>query len=280
MLPFVICLCPTYGRHSCLQEMMYCYSLQDYPVDRRILLISDDLGNIKEGSHHLEGVHVLSRTDRFTSITSKYQHLWLAGLDWYANRYPTGGEPIILIMEDDDLYAPWYIRSHVDALLELKTTQGTPTTYSQPHYVLSDGGGRLMVESSHGRFFASIGMWTSSLARAGGFGISRRADFDQDLMHRLSTFSRVDFREIHSRPPINTLRYTPVGLGRVSYIYRWSSSNADHGSQYMTSPDDTGWWDRSSPKEKDPVLQLVPGLRSTAQAYYDYMLTLVPLPVT
>ena len=41
-LPFVSCLCPTYRRPQMMANTIPCFITQDYPADRRELIILDD----------------------------------------------------------------------------------------------------------------------------------------------------------------------------------------------------------------------------------------------
>ena len=46
-LPFVSCLCPTYRRPKLLENSIACFLAQDYPADRRELIVLDDAGELE-----------------------------------------------------------------------------------------------------------------------------------------------------------------------------------------------------------------------------------------
>jgi len=68
--PFFVCLCPTYGRPRMVQNAVACFLAQDYPVDRRRLLILDDAGQIP--AQKGDGWEVFSMSERFESLPAKY----------------------------------------------------------------------------------------------------------------------------------------------------------------------------------------------------------------
>ena len=80
-----------------------CFITQDYPADRRELIILDDAGELKNETG--EGWQNISIPRRFRSLTEKFNAL--AGL--------AQGE-ILVVWEDDDLYLQHRISTHVRAM--------------------------------------------------------------------------------------------------------------------------------------------------------------------
>ena len=46
-LPLVSCLCPTYRRPQLLENSIACFLAQNYPADRRELVVLDDAGELQ-----------------------------------------------------------------------------------------------------------------------------------------------------------------------------------------------------------------------------------------
>jgi glycosyltransferase involved in cell wall biosynthesis len=75
MLPFVSCVCPTYGRAPhylhLLEEAVESFVRQDYPLDRRELLVLNDCA-AQELTCDAPGVRVLNLSVRSPSLGGKY----------------------------------------------------------------------------------------------------------------------------------------------------------------------------------------------------------------
>ena len=65
-LPFVSCLCPTYRRPQMMANTIPCFITQDYPADRRELIILDDAGDLQNETS--EGWQIISIPRRFRSL--------------------------------------------------------------------------------------------------------------------------------------------------------------------------------------------------------------------
>ncbi|MCA9028873.1 MAG: glycosyltransferase family 2 protein [Planctomycetaceae bacterium] len=207
-LPFVSCLCPTYLRPKLLENSLACYLAQDYPADCRELLILDDAGQLTP--QRGDGWEVISVARRFRSLPEKFNAL--AGL--------ARGD-VLVVWEDDDIYLPWHLTAHVDAL----TNGGV----SKPSRVLSLYTGTLQEEAASGRFHASIAFTRKTFETAGGWPLTQRGDFDQQFLTRLSqAATTVD--PCHTYPP--------------SYIFRWGTTHSYHGQGLMQTASDTQWYDR------------------------------------
>jgi hypothetical protein len=158
-LPFVSCLCPTNRRPKPLENSLACYLAQDYLADRRELLILNDAGEL--GNQSGPGWELISISRRFRSLPEKFNAL--AGL--------ARGE-VLVVWEDDDIYLPWHISAHVEAM-------GSEGGFSKPSRVLSDYSGELQTEDATGRFHASIALTRKTFEAAGGRPLTKRGDFDQ-----------------------------------------------------------------------------------------------------
>lgn len=205
-LPFVSCLCPTYRRPKLLENSIACFLAQDYPADRRELIVLDDAGELPNQTG--EGWQIISIRRRFRSLPEKFNAL--AGL--------ARGE-ILIVWEDDDIYLPHHISSHVAAM--------NGHLWSKPSKVLSDYTGQIEAEDASGRFHAILAFTRQAFEQVGGWPLTLRGDFDQQLIARLNAIGRAG---------------DPCQQSAPSYVFRWSSTGAYHGQALMLGPDDEEWY--------------------------------------
>ena len=137
-LPFVGCLCPTYRRPKLLEKSIAFFKAQDYPADRRELIVLDDAGELVNQTG--DGWQIISIPQRFRLLPEKFKAL--DGL---------GQGEILVVWEDDDIYLAHHISSHVTAM-------DGGHLCSKPSNVLSDYAGQVQEEDATGRFHASIAM--------------------------------------------------------------------------------------------------------------------------
>ena len=207
-LPFISCLCPTYRRPRLLANSVACFLAQDYPRDRRELIILDDGGDFE--SQQQDNWQVISISRRFNSLPEKFNAL--AGL--------AAGD-VLAVWEDDDVYLPWHLTAHACALEHLSV--------SKPSRVISTYPGHPIEENAEGRFHASIAFAREAFINCGGWPLTNRADFDQQLLQRLSAVSEIADPCVSHSP---------------SYVFRWATTGTYHAQSLMTSPDDEKWYER------------------------------------
>jgi glycosyltransferase involved in cell wall biosynthesis len=205
-LPFVSCLCPTYRRSKLLENSIACFLAQDYPADRRELIILDDAGELQNQTG--EGWQIISIPRRFRSLPEKFNAL--AGL--------ARGE-ILVVWEDDDIYLPHHISSHVTAM--------DGHMWSKPSKVLSDYTGEIREEDATGRFHASIAMTRQAFEHVRGWPLTLRGDFDQQLISKLNGVGAPG---------------DPCSLAKPGYVFRWGSTGAYHGQALMRGPENETWY--------------------------------------
>lgn len=205
--PLVSCLCPTYRRPDLLANSVACYLAQDYPPNRRELIILDDADQFD--SHSGDGWEITSLRRRFQSLPAKFNAL--AGM--------ARGE-IFVVWEDDDIYLPWHVSAHVKVLQN-------GHSFSKPNTIRSHYAGKWQEESAAGRFHGSIAFTRQAYEAVGGWPLTKRGDFDQMLMSRLSELG-----------PIGN----PVDGSAPSYVFRWEATEAYHGSGLMRGADDSNWY--------------------------------------
>ena len=209
MTPTVYCLCPTFRAKPAklIGNSIACFESQDYPKDKRFLFIYDDTGYFEPVSGDNWSLVVDHR--REPNLSAKYNKM----LSRVSSR------DIVLVWDDDDIYLPWHITSHVKSL---QTSQ-----WSHPEYCYSLYTGKLELEGTRGLFHGSLGAWRNSIKRVGDWPDTLRADFDQKMIRKLANqFGNPGRPE----PP--------------SYVFRWGSTKAPHTQGFMKSPDDETWYDQ------------------------------------
>ncbi len=206
--PFISCLCPTFRRPKLLANILACYLAQDYPPERRELLILDDTGEFAPQSG--PGWELCSVSRRFHSLPEKYNAL--AGL--------ARGDHLA-IWEDDDVYFPWHLSAHAQTLAR--------GGFSKPSRVWCLHDGRLAQEHAAGRFHASVAFSRETSQLCGGWPLTLRGDFDLQFLKRLGEASPVA---------------DPCETHHPGYVFRWMSTQAYHGQAFMRGPENEDWYAR------------------------------------
>lgn len=222
MLPSVACLCPSFRRPSRLiANAIACFEAQTYPAERRRLLVVDDSGGL--APQHGENWDIISLATRYESLPAKYNSMVEMAQD----------ADIIVVWEDDDAYAPGSIGQHVAALED--------HPWSHPSRAWSLYTGKLEQEPAHGRLHASLAM-RKEVAR---WPETKQAQFDLMLLANL--------RREHGDPG------DPCDYGLPTYVFRWGSTGAPHGQNFMRSAVDEEWYDRAGreipiPERDGPII--------------------------
>jgi len=102
--PAVTCLCPTYGRFERLRDAIAGFLLQDYPGEKRLLILNDAPVPIVLGAG-AECVTVVNVPARYPTLGHKRQAL-----------LQMAETPLVAHWDDDDLYLPWHLSACVAAL--------------------------------------------------------------------------------------------------------------------------------------------------------------------
>lgn len=230
-LPYVSCLCPTFHRPQLLANALACFFAQDYPADRMELVILDDGNDFAESpiSFNAPAWSLFSDRNRYPSLPAKFNEM--------VRRYSSPEATVFLVWEDDDVYLPHHVSSHVAALQEM---QNAPdpfdwrrlVAYSKPSRVLSTYTGTPETEGAAGRFHASIAFTLQLFLKTGGWPVTKRADFDQQWLARLAQGAG-DARTVD-----------PCTIAPPSYCFRYGTTQAYHGQHFMRGGEDETWYDR------------------------------------
>lgn len=211
---FITALCPTYRHPELLANSLWLWNQQSYPANRRRLIIFDDDQTFvcQEGSNW----ELHSSPFRWPSLPAKYNTM----LGWAPQETEA-----FLVWDDDDIYLPDYIVSHVRILEE--------QLFSKPSHVYSDYPKQLVVERADGRFHSSIGFRKELIDELGGYPDTHRPDFDQTLITNLTSKARGRIG-------------SPWGSGSgIQYIYSWHTGAA-HCQHTIDAPDSKDWYDRAA----------------------------------
>lgn len=217
-LPFVSCLCPTYGRPELLRNAIQCFLNQTYPANRRELIIWDDLGQYQSMVYMtVKGTfEMISTQETFESLPDKYNAL--------AQR--AQGD-VIAVWEDDDIYLPYHLSSQIREL-----TDASKRVLMKTPEVISHYNGKIFKEASDGRFHGSLVFTRALLDYVKGWPATKRADFDQTVIKLLESNAEQILKNI----------YTYEGETYPSYVFRWESTKQPHGQHYMENAADENWY--------------------------------------
>ena len=194
MLKFAA-ICSTYKRPDLLAEVIECFRQQDYPADRRELIVLDDAGQYC--NHEGDGYRVLSLPRRFRTVGEKRNATAaLASPD--ADAY--------CVWDDDDIYLPWHISAAAMALAQ--------ADYTIPSVVFKGGEAAVIRQANTDLYHGAWSYRRTAFEQAGGYPFIQSGQ-DQGLLAR--------FRQqqlVCSDP----LKYDP----RPSYLYRWHTAHRHH----------------------------------------------------
>jgi hypothetical protein len=111
-LPFVSVICPTWNRREFLPYLLYIYQYQDYPADKRELIIVDDSPESNEDLIDM----LVDRTQHSVRYVHSDKKMILGEKRNLLNRLATG--KYILCFDDDDYYPADKISWQVGAMQE------------------------------------------------------------------------------------------------------------------------------------------------------------------
>ena len=203
-------ICPTWNRPLLLANLVRQFLAQDYPADRRELLILCDSGQFE--SQRGDGWELIAVPRRFHSLPAKYNAL--LGL---VGRHSDA----VVIAEDDDLYSPQHSAACAAALADAE--------FCKPSLVLMTYKGTTSPRDARGRFHASLAMRVDWLRLLGGWPATTEPNFDKRLMGNLTQHGRLG---------------DPIKLGFApTYTYVWDGVRG-HGSAFRKHGKD--WYDRAA----------------------------------
>ena len=202
---------PTYGRRASLLENSIQLFLNQTHQDKTLLLF-DDLGTLADTQASIPSTMLISTNKRCNSVGAKYNIMM---------EFAYGLYDAVVVIDDDDLYLPNHISSHVEVL--------TSHEWSKPSTIISAYHRPPAEEKADGRFHGSIAARTKTIKAVGGWIDTKRATFDQEMLQRLTK---------HSLPGDPCFQHPP------QYVYRWQTSGGGHCSGLMGS---SNWYELYQP---------------------------------
>ena len=227
----ILCLCPTYGRPRLVANALACFLAQDYPEEKRRLVILDDAGQIP--ASQADGWAVISMPVRYNSLPDKYNAL----LSMERVLRPNSRWDAVAVWDDDDIYFPWHLSAAAKAL-----GGGSPSCKPRSVWSLYNATEPFQ-EDATGRFHGSLVVSVPRLRDVGGWIPTRRADFDQQQIAACG-------------PAADMLPHSPDGL--PGYAFRWQSTKAPHCQGLMSSPANEDWYDRYRMAQTERVEDFAP----------------------
>jgi len=235
----VVALCPTFRRPRLVGNAAACFLAQKVG-GKQALLIWDDGGSLQ--AYHNGSIHVIT-SKRFADLGSKYNALAKLAVT-------TLDADFLAVWEDDDIYLPWYLAAHLEAV------RSTARLWSKPSRVLSLYTGSLQEEPAAGRFHGSLFLAREAWRRV-KWPTHGRADFDQEFMARLHKMCG---------PPADPLDIHPV----PGYAFRYGSTKSYHAQHFMKGPADTSWYQAVEQTVIAKTEELRPEFDEETRAVYEH----------
>jgi glycosyltransferase involved in cell wall biosynthesis len=216
----IACLMPTFGRRpELLNNSLACFMSQTH--EDKVLIIVDDLGNLQDCKVP-DNVKVLSSNRRAPSVGSKYNT---------AMHFLEGQYTAALVWDDDDVYLPEYISSHVQVLER--------NEWSKPSSIITAYTNPPSREDAAGRFHGTLGIRRELLHYVNYWEVTRRGTFDQEFIAKLTSAAKAG----------DPIQYAPP-----QYVYRWSTAQCMHSSGMIDGDN----YFKYKPQYTDPITSLTP----------------------
>jgi len=202
----LICLTPTYGRPSLVRNALALFLGQQLrPGDTAHMVILDDAGQI--ATQH-------GGTSPLTWQV-ECRHEWIPLTEKYAPLLAIAGPAAAYVVwDDDDVYLPWHLQAHADAL--------QASAWSHPSRAWSTYGKNPLDEPprekrlSGRHYHGALAVRSDLMSKLGGWPTTDRSNYDKQM---LAACRRA------SGPPGD-----PCAHATPSYIYRWRDTGRDHCS--------------------------------------------------
>ena len=201
----IAAVCCTFLRPRRLGHLVRCFLEQDYPAEKRELVILDDAG--QHDNQRGEGWQLISTAKRFPTLGQKRNA---------AAEMISDDAEAIAVWDDDDLYLPWALRASVAAL------QVAP--WSRPSLVLHPrNDGALQQHKTGGLFHGGWAYRREAFGRVGGYPAIDNGE-DQAFARRLQRAGvksadpcRLGFPPFYIYPWDNGAGWHLSGLGKDGY---------------------------------------------------------------
>lgn len=218
--PRVAAVCCTWDRPELLGRMIGCFLAQDYPADRRELLILDDAGQY--GDRQGDRWRIISLPHRFATLGAK-RNAAVSLLDLDVE--------IVCVWDDDDAYQPWATAAVVAAL---GPSDCWSCAWTRPSLVFEQQAGKLLTFDTRERqaenpaYHSGWAYRRAAFDDVGGYRLDSSNGEDGALVDRLAAVFGPSGDTISSAFPRPFLVYSRKGspsahlsgLGRGNDGYR------------------------------------------------------------
>lgn len=237
----IAAMMPTFGRPILLASAIAQFERQTYP-DKRLIAL-DDSGLLP--STVGKDWALVSIAEKTPTLVQKYQRL----VEIATTLWPEWDA--LALMDDDDVYAAWWLESHAAALEHRGWSH--PDRVWSLHSPPAESKTQPGQEGGRGRFWASGAVRRDWLESQGGFVDSRDVAYDQHHMGRWYGAEEPGIPEqaMPGRPP--------------AYVYGWGRSN------HCSTGTHEGWYDWHRPMCVGPVGAIVPQLDQQAAAVLEFI---------
>ena len=195
-------VCCTWNRPHYLGELVESFLRQDYPAEKRELVILDDAGQY--GNREGDGWKIISIKTRFTTLGEKRNAC--AALV----RPDCEG---LLVADDDDLYLPHWFSAHATALANAE--------WSRPEQVYREEGSIFYLQKTNGIYHGAHAFRRSTFLKHFGYKAMNSGQ-DQELFHRLKKADVSQFDTTQDTAPYYVYRFRSdtlhlSGVGQNGY---------------------------------------------------------------
>jgi glycosyltransferase involved in cell wall biosynthesis len=199
-LPFVSCLCPTYGRPECVEEAIESFLRQDYRGAKELIVVNDLADQTLVCDH--PDVRVINSKERITPLGGKFN----------AVAAMARGD-VLFVWEDDDIYLPHRISYSIDRMRA--GIWHTPIAWYE-----KDLG---EVIPAQNLFHANLAIERSVFWSVGGYEESDWPGIDTRLFTALTRA----YGSVH----------TMITHHEAYYVYRFGTSGRCHASTWINEGD-------------------------------------------
>ena len=207
----LVCLTPTYGRPSLVRNALALFLRQQLrPGDTAHMIVYADDGLIpaQRGQLGLCSWEVMA-SSTWVPLTEKY-----APMLAHANQHRDGPVDAWIVWDDDDVYLPWHLSAHADALTNAPWSHPSRAYSTYQIDPMREAPKEKTLHGSH--YHGALAVRGDLMREIGGWPITDRSDYDKQM---LAACRRV------AGPPAD-----PCEHSQPSYVYRWKDTGRDHCS--------------------------------------------------
>jgi len=198
----IAAVCCTYHRPQSLGEMIYCFLRQDYPAERRELIILDDAGQYEAEQH--DRWRLVSTDRRYPSLGEKRNA---------AAALVSDDVDALAVWDDDDLYLPWALSTSAAALERAEWSCPSRVLLPRPD-------GTLVQHLTGGLYHGAWAYRRELFEQLGGYPAMNNGE-DQSFSRRLQRAGVAPVDPLrHDQPPFYVYATQPKDAWHLSHMGR------------------------------------------------------------